>query len=54
MVIKNDECTEREYFVQTSKDENAPVWMSSESLLIRVHSDLLHDPCFIDKLLEQL
>lgn len=54
LVIKNDECTEREYFVQTSKEENDPHWMSAEELLIRVHQDLLYDPCFIDKLLEQL
>lgn len=54
LVIKNDACTDKEYFVQTSKDEKDPKWISAQDLLIKVHSDLLHDPCFLQQLLKQI
>ena len=53
-VFLNDEGTQHEVYVQTSRDETAPEWVSVKSLLITVYKDKLEDPLFIKELLEAL
>jgi hypothetical protein len=51
VVIKNDECTEREYFIQTAQNETDPVWLSAQDLLFSVYKERLQDPVFLQNLL---
>ena len=50
-VLKNDEGTEHELFIQLSKDENNAHWVSATELMSHVYRDRLQDPCWIENLL---
>lgn len=50
-VIKNDEATEVEYFIQSSPIQEDPCWLSAQDLLLSVYEKKLEDPVFIQGLL---
>lgn len=52
VVIKNDEGTAQEYYIQTGNDED-PVWLSASQLLLDIHKNELQDPIFIQNLLHK-
>ena len=52
-VMRNDDGTEHEYFVQTSIDENDPLWMSAGELLASIYKEKLQDVTFIQELLDK-
>lgn len=51
-VMQNDEGTEQEYYVQVSKDEDNPRWMSAGELLLAVYDHKIEDLEFLQKLLK--
>lgn len=50
-VIKNDEATEIEYFIQVSPIQEDPCWLSAQDLLFMAYKEHLEDPEFIRSLL---
>jgi hypothetical protein len=52
VVIKNDEGTEKELYMQTSHNSEDPVWMSARELLVESFSEYLTVPQFISNLMD--
>lgn len=49
----NDDGTEQELYIQTSLNENDPVWISAQDLLLTVYKDRLKDASFLADCLKQ-
>lgn len=52
VVLKNDEGTEKELFLQTSQTISEPVWMSATELLQSCFGPYLQDPQIVVNLME--
>lgn len=53
-VMKNDEGTESELFIQASVDEEEPLWLSAAEIVLKRFKNDLQNPCFIISCLEEL
>lgn len=52
-VLLNDEGTELEMFIQTSRDENDPAWISAAEILLKVYKPKITEPKFLKSLLSE-
>lgn len=52
VVIKNDEGTEKELYMQTSHVVEDPVWMSAKDLLVESFGEYLTEPQFVTSLMD--
>jgi|HubBroStandDraft_5_1064220.scaffolds.fasta_scaffold1743701_1 hypothetical protein len=46
-VYLNDEGTARQLFIQTAQDENDPIWVTVEDIVIKAYRPLFENPCFL-------
>lgn len=53
-VLKNDDGTDTELFIQTSLDENDPIWLSAAEIVLQRYRNELQNPCFVVSCLEEL
>jgi hypothetical protein len=52
VVIKNDEGTEKELYMQTSHNSEDPIWMSARELLVESFGEYLTEPQFVHNLMD--
>ena len=53
-VMLNDEGTQQELYVQASRNEDDPQWISAEQLLVAAFKDKITDICFLQECLQTI
>ncbi len=53
-VLKNDDGTDTELYIQTSHNEQDPIWLSAVEVVLQRYRNELQNPCFVISCLEEL
>ena len=51
-VFLNDDGSEKELYIQTSRDETTPLWLSAKEVLLSLFKEKLKDESFVKELLQ--